>query len=36
VLNFDILKASEREMLRARVDQTIINGVVFRGGKRLS
>lgn len=36
VLNLDILKASEKEMLRAKVDQTIINGVVFRGGKRLS
>ena len=35
VLNLDILKASEKEMLRAKVDQTIINGVVFRGGKRL-
>jgi predicted amidohydrolase YtcJ len=36
VLNLDILKASEKEMLRAKVDQTIISGVVFRGGKRLS
>lgn len=36
VLNLDILKASEKEMLRAKVDQTIINGVVFRGGKRLT
>ena len=36
VLSLDILKASEKEMLRAKVDQTIINGVVFRGGKRLS
>ena len=36
VLNLDILKASEKDMLRAKVDQTIINGVVFRGGKRLS
>ncbi len=36
VLNLDILKASEKEMLRTKVDQTIINGVVFRGGKRLS
>ena len=35
VLNLDILKASEKEMLRTKVDQTIINGVVFRGGKRL-
>jgi predicted amidohydrolase YtcJ len=36
VLNLDILKASDKEMLRAKVDQTILNGVVFRGGKRLS
>ena len=36
VLNLDILKATEKEMLRAKVDQTIINGLVFRGGKRLS
>jgi predicted amidohydrolase YtcJ len=36
VVNLDILKVSEKEMLRAKVDQTIINGVVFRGGKRLS
>jgi len=36
VLNLDILKASEMEMLRAKVDQTILNGLVFRGGKRLS
>jgi len=35
VLNTDILKATEKEMLRAKVDQTIINGLVFRGGKRL-
>jgi len=35
-LNLDILKATEKEMLRAKVDQTIINGLVFRGGKRLS
>ncbi len=36
VLNLDILKASDKEVLRAKIDQTIINGVVFRGGKRLS
>jgi predicted amidohydrolase YtcJ len=36
VLNLDILKASEMEMFRAKVDQTILNGLVFRGGKRLS
>jgi len=36
VLNLDILKATDKEMLRAKVDQTILNGVVFRGGKRLS
>lgn len=36
VLNLDILKASYKEVLRAKIDQTIINGVVFRGGKRLS
>jgi hypothetical protein len=35
VLNLDILKASDKEVLRAKIDQTIINGVVFRGGKRL-
>ena len=35
VLNLDILKATEKEMLRAKVDQTIINGLVFRGGTRL-
>jgi predicted amidohydrolase YtcJ len=35
VLNIDILRASEREMLRAKVDQTVINGVVFRGGRQL-
>jgi predicted amidohydrolase YtcJ len=36
VLNLDILKVTDKEMLRAKVDQTILNGVVFRGGKRLS
>jgi predicted amidohydrolase YtcJ len=36
VLNMDILKATEKDLLRAKVDQTILNGVVFRGGKRLS
>jgi predicted amidohydrolase YtcJ len=36
VLNVDILNATDKEMLRAKVDQTILNGVVFRGGKRLS
>ena len=36
VLNLDFLKASDKEVLRAKIDQTIINGVVFRGGKRLS
>jgi predicted amidohydrolase YtcJ len=36
VLNVDILKATDKEMLRAKVDQTIVNGLVFRGGMRLS
>lgn len=36
VLNLDLLKATDKEMLRAKVDQTVINGKVFRGGKRLS
>ena len=36
VLNLDVMKATAQEMLHAKVDQTILNGVVFRGGKRLS